>query len=125
MLHRIVVDVIEVLSKVVGITDRVLPISFEPDAADALAATRYGSELLLASASKVLPRKGAFDLVDPNFKIRIVLRQGKQEVYVVGKKYNCIDLKWMIPSTVRNRFMKYGSRRIVDQDWGAILRDER
>ncbi len=79
MLHRIEVDVIDVLGKIVPVAQRVLPIPPLPNPALGFGGAAGGDAFAAGQAM----REAAFDQAPPLGEIRIAFRQGPGRVQVI------------------------------------------
>lgn len=89
VLHRIDVDVVDVIGQITIIADRVLPITALPDAAFASRLPRGVDKFVFRDGS----RKSGFDRTPASGVVRVTLRQHPNRVHVVRQHHSRDDFK--------------------------------
>ena len=116
MLHRVVVDIVNVRLQIAFVPYQVLPIPPLPDATFPFGPAAARSAFTGWEGC----RKRCLDPPPSRWKIRIAGRQCPHSVQMIGQHHDCIDVKWMGLSSVSKGFAQ--GFNMIDQQRFRTLR---
>lgn len=125
VLDRIVVDVIQVKAVIAHVADGVLPETFLPHPAVALARAAGCGGRLRAAGGQVALRKPPLDLPDPAGEVAVATRQANHHVQVVGQEDNALDGERAGSADGREGAGQQPAGKAMAEDSSAVVGDHR
>jgi hypothetical protein len=124
MLHRVVMDVIQVMIKIILVANQVFPETALPDPAISLPRAGLGAGPLAPAIGQICTGEGRFDEGDAGGEIGILFRQRQDQMKVVVEEDDGIKGKWAGLAAGVDGLTKQGAGGGLGEDRSTVMSDE-
>ena len=124
VLHRVVMNVIQMAIAIVFVSNRVFPKPALPDAARPLADAGAESRLLAAAGGEVASREGGLDQGEPPGKIRVAIGQRDEQMQMTVQQHDRLQHKWVQRAAMLDGVAKQYTGGFVCEEGGPAFGDE-